>query len=64
MPREVKFFKQDTLIQCSLCRERVVACFHELKCANIDILNSSTSKIIEKWQKFRTFEKFNHIQGP
>ena len=42
MPQEVKFFKQDILIECSLCRERVVACFHELKCANFDILNSST----------------------
>ena len=50
MPREVKFFKQDTLtqsvfcVECSLCKERVVTCFHQLKCAKIDILNSSTLK--------------------
>ena len=32
--------------ECSLCRERVVACstFYEFKCAKIDILNSSTFK--------------------
>ena len=50
MARKVKFFKRDTLIQsvlcveCSLCRERDVARFHEFKCAKIDILNSSTFK--------------------